>query len=176
MARYVRQSYHDEYREGGWVIPHFILTKSILRFPPDSRGMCREMLCSGISTKEGLGYIRIPKIFKNTLRLWIDNQNSMGYTLSKIKDKETPQMTKSYKIAEEIAKEIVKTRNAKYKALKEKDLESYDKFNALSMSLEEALERFGYRVFLEYGDSPMLLREGRVAFEVIGASISEVLK
>lgn len=86
-------------------------------------------------------------------------------------------MTKSYKIAEEIAKEIVKTRNAKYKALKEKDLESYDKFNALSMSLEEALERFGYKVFLEYGhDSPMLLREGRVAFEVIGASISEVLK
>ena len=40
----------------------------------------------------------------------------------------------------------------------------------------DALERFGYRVFLEYGDSPMLLREGRVAFEVVGASISEVLK
>ena len=86
-------------------------------------------------------------------------------------------MTKSYKIAEEIAKEIVKTRNAKYKALKEKDFEAYDKFNALSMSLEEALERFGYRVFLEYEhDSPMLLREGRVAFKVVGASISEVLK
>lgn len=85
-------------------------------------------------------------------------------------------MTKSYKIAEEIAKEIVKVRNAKYKALKEKDLESYDKFNELGLSLMDALERFGYRVFLEYGDSPMLLREGRVAFEVIGASISEVLK
>lgn len=85
-------------------------------------------------------------------------------------------MTKSYKIAEEIAKEIVKIRNAKYKALKEKDLESYDKFNELGLSLMDALERFGYRVFLEYGDSPMLLREGRVAFEVIGASISKVLK
>lgn len=85
-------------------------------------------------------------------------------------------MTKSYKIAEEIAKEIVKVRNAKYKALKEKDLESYDKFNELGLSLMDALERFGYRVFLEYGDSPMLLREGRVAFEVIGASISKVLK
>ena len=85
-------------------------------------------------------------------------------------------MTKSYKIAEDIAKEIVKTRNAKYKALKEKDLESYNKFNELSMSLEEALERFGYRVFLKYGDSPMLFREGRVAFEVVGASVSEVLK
>lgn len=85
-------------------------------------------------------------------------------------------MTRSYKIAEEIAKEIVKTRNAKYDALKEKDLESYDKFNELSMSLEEALERFGYRVFLKYGDAPMLFRERRVAFEVVGASVSEVLK
>ena len=85
-------------------------------------------------------------------------------------------MTKSYKIAEDIAKEIVKVRNAKYKALKEKDFESYDKFNELGLSLMDALERFGYRVFLEYGDSPMLLREGRVAFEVLSASISEVLK
>ena len=85
-------------------------------------------------------------------------------------------MTKSYKIAEEIAKEIVKARNAKYDALKKKDLESYDRFNELGLNLEDALERFGYRVFIEYGDSPMLLREGRVAFEVLGASISEVLK
>ena len=85
-------------------------------------------------------------------------------------------MARDYKIAEEIAKEIVKTRNAKYKALKEKDFESYDRFNELGLSLMDALERFGYRVFLEYGDSPMLLREGRVAFEVVGASISEVLK
>ena len=85
-------------------------------------------------------------------------------------------MERSYRIAEEIAKEIVKTRNAKYDALKKKDFEAYDRFNELSMSLEEALERFGYRVFLEYGDSPMLLRERRVAFEVLGASVSEVLK
>ena len=85
-------------------------------------------------------------------------------------------MARSYKIAEEIANEIVKARNAKYDALKEKDFESYDRFNELGLSLMDALERFGYRVFLEYGDSPMLLREGRVAFEVVGASISEVLK
>ena len=50
--------------EGGWIIPHFILTTGILRFPPDSRGMCREMLYS-----VDLGYsyeddVRIPKIFK----------------------------------------------------------------------------------------------------------------
>ena len=49
--------------EGGWIIPHFILGRACSRFPPDSRGMCREMLYSDISTKEGLGYIRIPKIF-----------------------------------------------------------------------------------------------------------------
>ena len=53
--------------EGGWIIPHFILSRVCSRFPPDSRGMCREMLysdISGISMKEGLGYIRIPKIPK----------------------------------------------------------------------------------------------------------------
>ena len=50
--------------EGGWIIPHFILGRACSRFPPDSRGMCMEMLYSGISMMEGLGYIRIPKIFK----------------------------------------------------------------------------------------------------------------
>ena len=89
-------------------------------------------------------------------------------------------MTRTYKIAEEIANEIaneiVKTRNAKYNALKKRDFESYEKFNELSMSLEEALERFGYRVFLEYGNSPMLYCEGRMAFDVVSASISEVLE
>ena len=50
--------------EGGWIIPHFILGRACSRFPPDSRGMCREMLYS-----VDLGYsydcdIRIPKIFK----------------------------------------------------------------------------------------------------------------
>lgn len=72
--------------EGGWIIPHFILTMGILRFPPDSRGMCREVLysdISGILMKMMLGFLRF-------LWLWIDNQSSMGYTLSKIKDKETP--------------------------------------------------------------------------------------
>ena len=86
-------------------------------------------------------------------------------------------MAKSYKIAEEIAKEIVKARNAKYDALKKKDFESYDRFNELGLNLEDALERFGYRLFIEYEqDSPMLYRERRVAFKVVGANISEVLK
>lgn len=75
--------------EGGWRIPHFILTMGILRFPPDSRGMCMEMLCSvdlGIPMKLMLGFLR----FLRFLRLQIDNSSSIGYTLSKIKDKETP--------------------------------------------------------------------------------------
>ena len=50
--------------EGGWIIPHFILTMGVLRFPSDHLGMCMGMLYS-----VDLGYsydcdIRIPKIFK----------------------------------------------------------------------------------------------------------------
>ena len=47
--------------EGGWIIPHFVLTMGIPRFPPDSRGMCREMLYSvdlGISMRMMLGFLR----------------------------------------------------------------------------------------------------------------------
>ena len=29
--------------EGGWIIPHFILSMGVLRFPPDSRGMCMDI-------------------------------------------------------------------------------------------------------------------------------------
>ena len=78
--------------EGGWIIPHFILTMGVLRFPPDSRGMCMEMLYSvdlDIPMKMVLGFLIFLR-FLRFLRLRIDNQNSMGYTLSKIKDKETP--------------------------------------------------------------------------------------
>ena len=47
--------------EGGWIIPHFILLKGVLRFPPDSRGMCMEMLYSvdlDIPMKMMLGFLR----------------------------------------------------------------------------------------------------------------------
>lgn len=47
--------------EGGWRIPLFILSMGILQFPPDSRGMCREMLYSvdlGIPMKMMLGFLR----------------------------------------------------------------------------------------------------------------------
>ena len=51
--------------EGGWIIPHFILTIGILRFPPDERGMCMGMLYSvdlGIPMRMMLGFLRFLKI------------------------------------------------------------------------------------------------------------------
>ena len=84
-------------------------------------------------------------------------------------------MTTTYKIAEEIANEIVKVKNAKYEALKERDFESYAKFDDLAISLDYALKDLGYEVSsLEYGNSPVLFIEGIMAFDVVGASISEI--
>ena len=84
-------------------------------------------------------------------------------------------MTKTYKIAEEIANEIVKVKNAKYEALKERDFESYGKFNELEENLDYALESFGYETTLVYDEgSPMIYCDGAMAFNVIGASISRI--
>ena len=83
-------------------------------------------------------------------------------------------MTTTYKIAREIANEIVKVKKARYESLKERDFESYEKCDDLATSLNYALKDFGYEVSLEYGDSPVLFIEGRMAFEVVGASISKI--
>ena len=83
-------------------------------------------------------------------------------------------MTRTYKIAREIANEIVKVKKARYESLKERDFESYEKCDDLATSLNYALEDFGYEVSLEYGDSPVLFIEGRMAFDVVGASISKI--
>lgn len=83
-------------------------------------------------------------------------------------------MTRTYKIAREIANEIVKVKNAKYEALKERDFESYGKFDELEDNLFNCIENFGYKVSLEYGDLPALFSEGRMAFNVVGASISKI--
>ena len=83
-------------------------------------------------------------------------------------------MTRTYKIAEEIANEIVNVAKARYESLKKRDFESYGKYDDLMISLKYALKDFGYEVSLEYGDSPMLFIEGRMAFEVVGASISRI--
>ena len=86
-------------------------------------------------------------------------------------------MTKTYKIAEEIANEIVTVKKARYESLKERDFESYAKFDDLAISLNYALKDLGYEVSsLEYGDSPVLFIEGIMAFDVVGASISEIKK
>ena len=83
-------------------------------------------------------------------------------------------MTKTYKIANEIANEIVNVKKARYESLKERDFESYEKFDELGISLYYALKDLGYEVSLEYGDLPVLFIEGKMAFDVIGASISKI--
>ena len=84
-------------------------------------------------------------------------------------------MTRTYKIAREIANEIVNVKKARYESLKERDFESYAKFDDLAISLDYALKDLGYEVSsLEYGDSPVLFIEGIMAFDVIGASISKI--
>ena len=71
----------------------------------------------------------------------------------------------NYRIAEEIANEILNVRNARYEALKKRDCESYDKFLELEENLTHSLESFGYEASFESDGSPMLLREGRIAFK-----------
>ena len=84
-------------------------------------------------------------------------------------------MTKTYKIAEEIANEIVKVHNEKYEALRGRDFGSCGKFNELEENLEYALESFGYETTLVYDEgSPMIYCDGEIAFKVIGASISRI--
>ena len=84
-------------------------------------------------------------------------------------------MTRTYKIAREIANEIVKVKNARYEALKERDFESFEKFDELETNLVYALVNFGYEAKLVYAEgSPMIYRDEVMAFKVIGASISRV--
>ena len=83
-------------------------------------------------------------------------------------------MTRTYKIAEEIANEIVNVKKARYESLKERDFESYEKFDELAISLKNALKDFGYEVSVEYGDLPVLFIGGEMAFDIVGASISKI--
>ena len=83
-------------------------------------------------------------------------------------------MTRTYKIAEEIANEIVNVKKARYESLKERDFESYEKFDELAISLKNVLKDFGYEVSVEYGDLPVLFIGGKMAFDIVGASISKI--
>ena len=71
----------------------------------------------------------------------------------------------NYRIAEEIANEILNVRNARYEALKKRDFESYDNFLELEENITHSLESFGYKASFESDGSPMLFREGRIAFK-----------
>ena len=128
--------------------------------------------------QEGRGSVKAPSfLFKKNIKfliLGIDNTSAIVYSIIKIRDKEKPKMTKTYKIAEEIANEIVKVKNAKYEALKERDFESYGKFDELEDNLFDCIKSFGYETSLEYENSPMLFCEGEIAFKVAGISISEI--
>ena len=84
-------------------------------------------------------------------------------------------MTTTYRIAKEIANEIVNVHNEKYEALRERDFESCGKFNELEENLNYALESFGYEAILVYDEgSPMIYCDGAMAFKVIGASVSRI--
>ena len=83
-------------------------------------------------------------------------------------------MTRTYKIAREIANEIVNEKKARYESLKERDFESYEKFDELAISLKNVLKDFGYEVSVEYGDLPVLFIGGKMAFDIVGASISKI--
>ena len=74
-------------------------------------------------------------------------------------------MTTTYRIAEEIANEILKIRNARYEALKKRDFESYDKLMELQKNLSYALESFGYEASFEANVESMLRYKGRIAFK-----------
>lgn len=81
----------------------------------------------------------------------------------------------NYGIANGIANEIVNAKNAKYEALRERDFESYKKFDDLEANLRYALEDFGYKAVSIYEEgSPMIYCDGNIAFKVIGSSVKRI--
>ena len=127
----------------------------------------------------GRGSVKAPSfLFKKKYKIfnfgdWHYKCNSVFYYQDK-RNKEKPKMTRTYRIAREIADEIVKVKNAKYEALKERDFESYGKLDELEDNLFDCIKSFGYESSLEYENSPMLFCEGEIAFKVAGISISEI--
>ena len=103
----------------------------------------------------------------------IDNIGNIVYYLIKIRDKEKPKMTK--REIEEKANEIVKTNNEKYEALKNKDVESYEKLHELEAILILSFERKGYEITYVYDETePLVSFGGKRALKAVGSSISEM--
>ena len=85
-------------------------------------------------------------------------------------------MASTYKIAEEIAHEIVKVHNEKYEALKRRDTDSYIKLDTFEFNLREALESFGYEISWIYDEraTAILFNYSNMVFKVAGAGIRRV--
>ena len=85
-------------------------------------------------------------------------------------------MTKTYKIAEEIANEIVKVHNEKYEALRERDTDSYIKLDTFEFNLREALESFGYEINWIYIEraKAIIFNNSNMVFKVAGAGIRRI--
>ena len=80
-----------------------------------------------------------------------------------------------YRIAEEIANTLVKVHNAKYKALKEINIESYRKLDILEDELRGALANFGYVLGWIYDERAKVICDSRscMVFKVTGANIQK---
>ena len=77
---------------------------------------------------------------------------------------------------EEKANEIVKANNDKYEALKNKDVESYERLHELEAILILSLEKKGYEITYVYDETePLVSFGGKRALKVVGA-ITDKLK
>lgn len=85
-------------------------------------------------------------------------------------------MTRTYKIAEEIANEIVKVHNEKYEALRERDTDSYIKLDTFEFNLRDSLESFGYEINWIYieREKAIIFNNSNMVFKVAGAGIRRV--
>ena len=82
-----------------------------------------------------------------------------------------------YRFIEEKANEIVKANNEKYEALKNKDVESYEKLHEFEAILILSIEKMGYEIMYVYDETePLVCFEGKRALKVVGASISKMKK
>ena len=82
----------------------------------------------------------------------------------------------NYRIAEEIANEIVKVHNEKYEALRRRDIDSYIKLDTFEFNLEESLKSFGYEIDLTYDrkTKAIMFNYSVMVFMVAGAVIRRV--
>lgn len=80
-----------------------------------------------------------------------------------------------YKIAEEIANEIVKILNEKYEAHKEKNMKLCERLLNWDESLEESLDKMGYEIRFVFDETaPRIIFGGRVSLRVESANVYKI--